>query len=39
MILKLSPIDSPDVGEAIKYPQHIRGVLYLENDLEAQELL
>ena len=27
MILKLSPLDSPDVGEPEKYPQHIPEVL------------
>ena len=38
MILKLSPLDSPDVGAPDKYTQHICQK-YLENDLEAQELL
>ena len=37
MILKLSPLDSPDVGEPEKYPQHMPEVQYLQNDLEAQE--
>ena len=27
MILKLSPLDSPDVGEPEKYPQHMPEVL------------
>ena len=37
MILKLLPIDSPDVGESEKYPQHMPEAL--QNGLEAQELL
>jgi len=35
MILKLSPLNSPDVGEPEKY--HNICQKYLENDLEAQE--
>ena len=37
MILKLSPIDSPDVGKPEKHPQHMPEVL--RKNLEAQELL
>jgi len=37
MILKLSPLDRPDVGGPEKYPQH--SLKYLENHSEAQEVL